>query len=109
VDGGSDPVWKRNGGELYYRNGYKMMAVTVVIGSTFTASKPRLLWEAHYNHGMNSMCGAPGPSSSNYDVTADGQRFLMIQEGDQDAPATEIRVVLNWSEELKRLTRAKKD
>jgi hypothetical protein len=32
----------------------------------------------------------------------------MNQEGDQDAPATEIRVVLNWSEELKRLTGAKK-
>jgi dipeptidyl aminopeptidase/acylaminoacyl peptidase len=109
VDGGSDPVWKRNGGELYYRNGDKMMAVTVVTGSTFTASKPKLLWEAHYNQGLNSMCGAPGPTSSNYDVTADGQRFLMIQEGDEDAPATEIRVVLNWSEELKRLTGAKKD
>ena len=85
-----------------------MMAVTVVTGSTFTAGKPKLLWEAHYNHGMNSMCGAPGPTS-NYDITADGQRFLMIQEGDQGAPASEIRVVLNWSEELKRLTRAKKD
>ncbi|MBI3698310.1 MAG: hypothetical protein HY238_26170, partial [Acidobacteria bacterium] len=42
-------------------------------------------------------------SSANYDVTADGQRFLMIQEGDQDAPATEIRVVLNLAEELKRV------
>jgi serine/threonine-protein kinase len=109
VEGGSDPVWKRQGGELYYRNGDKMMAVTVVAGSTLTAGKPKLLWEAHYNQGMNSMCGAPGPTSSNYDVTADGQRFLMIQEGDRDAPATEIRVVLNWSEELRRLTAAKKD
>ena len=67
------------------------------------AGKPKLLWEQHYNQGTNSMCGAPGPSSANYDVTADGQRFLMIQEGDQDAPATEIRVVLNWGEELKRI------
>ena len=48
-------------------------------------------------------------TSSNYDVSADGKRFLMIQEGDHDAPATEIRVVWNWSAELKRLTGAKKD
>ncbi len=103
TEGGSDPTWKRTGGELYYRSGDKMMAVTVGTGPAFTAGKPRLLWERHYNQGTNSMCGAPGPSSSNYDVTSDGQRFLMIQEGDQDAPATEIRVVVNWVEELKRL------
>ena len=103
VDGGSDPLWRRKGGELYYRNGDKMMAVTVATRPAFTAGRPKLLWEAHYNYGLNSLCGAPGPTSSNYDVSADGQRFLMIQEGERDAPATEIRVVLNWSEELKRL------
>jgi Tol biopolymer transport system component len=103
TEGGCDPTWKRTGGELYYRNADQMMAVPVTTGPAFTAGKPKLLWERHYNQGTNSMCGAPGPSSSNYDVTADGQRFLMIQEGEQDAPATEIRVVVNWAEELKRI------
>jgi dipeptidyl aminopeptidase/acylaminoacyl peptidase len=102
TEGGCDPTWKRTGGELYYREGDKMMAVPVTTGPAFRAGKPKLLWERHYNQGTNSMCGAPGPSSSNYDVTADGQRFLMVQEGEQDAPATEIRVVVNWAEELKR-------
>jgi hypothetical protein len=37
---------------------------------------------ARYNHGMNSSCGPPGPSSSNYDVTPDGRRFLMIREAE---------------------------
>jgi hypothetical protein len=32
------------------------------------------------SHGMSSWCGAPGLTSSNYDVTQDGQRFLMIQD-----------------------------
>lgn len=107
--GGTDAVWKRNGGELYYRNGDKMMVVSVARTPTFTASKPRGLWEGRYNHGQNSMCGPPGPSSSNYDVTADGERFLMVKEGERDAPPTEIRVVLNWSEEVKRIVEAKKN
>jgi len=107
-DGGTDPVWKPGGGELYYRSGDKMMVVEVATQPSFRAARPRALWEGRYSHGMNSSCGAPGPSSSNYDVTPDGRRFLMIQEGDQDVPATQIHVVLNWAEELKRLMAEKK-
>ena len=44
----------------------------------------------------------PGVGSSNYDVTADGQRFLMVRN-DDDISATRIVVVLNWVEDLKRL------
>jgi serine/threonine-protein kinase len=102
TDGGADPAWRGNGGELYYRNGDRMMVVGVTTQPSFRADKPRVLWEGRYNHGLNSSCGAPGPSSSNYDVTADGQRFLMVAEGEQDVPATRIHVVLNWTEELKK-------
>ena len=38
-----------------------------------------------------------------YDVSADGQRFLMVKETEQATAATQINVVLNWFEELKRL------
>jgi len=105
TDGGTDATWKRNGGELYYRNGDKMMVVSVTTYPQFTASKPRMLWEGRYSHGLGSSCGPPGPTSSNYDVTADGQRFIMIRE-DVLAPA-QINVVLNWAEELKRLVKPK--
>jgi hypothetical protein len=106
-DGGTDPVWKRTGGELFYRNGDRMMAVEVSIGSTFSAARPRELWKGHYSHGMSSSCGAPGATSSNYDVTADGQRFLMIKDDDQDrATSTQIVVVLGWADELNRLSKA---
>jgi hypothetical protein len=37
-----------------------------------------------------------------YDVSPDGQRFLMIQPIEEEAPPTQINVVLNWAEELKR-------
>nr|MDQ2970043.1 hypothetical protein [Acidobacteriota bacterium] len=108
TEGGTDPVWKPNGGELYYRKGEKMMVVAVATSPAFSAGKPGVLWEGRYNEGQNSMCGPPGAGSSNYDVTSDGQRFLMVKEGEQDGPPTEIRVVLNWFEEVKRIVESKK-
>ncbi|MCI0423329.1 MAG: hypothetical protein L0387_09395 [Acidobacteria bacterium] len=40
--------------------------------------------------------------TANYDVTPDGQRFIMLKSGDKPASAAQINVVLNWFEELKR-------
>ncbi len=107
-EGGSDVVWNPRGGELFYRNGDKMMIVEVSTSPTLTVSKPRVLWEGHYSHGTSSSCGAPGPTSSNYDVTPDGQRFIMIRDEDQDAVPTTVNVVLGWATELKRLVPPKK-
>jgi serine/threonine-protein kinase len=106
--GGTDPVWRRGGGELYYRSDDKMMAVSVTTSPEFKASAPRLLWEGAYSHGTGSSCGMPGVASSSYDVSADGERFLMIRE---NAPpdASRIVVVLNWAEEVKAKERARKE
>lgn len=105
-DGGTDPVWKRTGGELYFRNGDKMVAVAVSTTPTFTAGHPRTLWEGRYSHGMSTSCGPPGATSSNYDVTGDGQRFLMIKD---EAPSTAVSkhliVVLGWADEVNRLSK----
>jgi eukaryotic-like serine/threonine-protein kinase len=89
TDGGSNPVWARSGRELFYRNGDRMMAVTVTSGQTFAASKPRFLFEAK---------SPPDPLLS-YAVTADGE-FLMIEAGESEAPATQIDVVLEWLREV---------
>jgi dipeptidyl aminopeptidase/acylaminoacyl peptidase len=99
--GGFDPVWRRSGGELFYRVGDKMMVVDVNTHHGFTASTPRMLWAGHYSSGVASSCGMPGVSSSNYDVSADGQRFLMVRDDDQDAGGKSVVVVLNWVEELR--------
>jgi Tol biopolymer transport system component len=64
-DGGTDPVWKRTGGELYFRNGEKMMAVSLSTAPTFSAGRPLMLWEGHYSHGMSASCGPAGATSSN--------------------------------------------
>ena len=39
----------------------------------------------------------------NYDISPDGQRFLMIKAADEEEEPGQIHVVLNWFEELKRL------
>ena len=107
-EGGTDPIWSRDGREIFYRNGDRMMVVEVSVTGGFRAGKPRLLWEGQYSHGMSSSCGPPGTTEANYDVTGDGQRFLMVQDQNQDAISTRIVVVLNFAEELKRLTAAAK-
>jgi hypothetical protein len=105
-NGGTDPVWRRSGGELYYRSDDKMMAVPVTTSTEFKAGAPRLLWEGAYSHGTGSSCGMPWVGSTNYDVSADGQRFLMVRE-DSPADASRIIVVLNWAEEVKAKERAR--
>jgi hypothetical protein len=87
-------VWNPNGRELFYRSGDKMMAVDVATQPTFAAGKSRMLFEGHY---------LPTPNYfQNYDVSSDGQRFLMLKPVEQaQAAPREIDVVLNWFEELK--------
>jgi eukaryotic-like serine/threonine-protein kinase len=104
TDGGTDPVWRAKGGELYYRAGEKMMAVEVRTEPKFVAARPRMLWEGDYSHGMSSSCGAPGVSSFNYDVTPDGDRFLMVKDVHHKVESKRIVVVLNWTDELQRLS-----
>ena len=107
-EGGADPLFSRTADEIFYRDGDKMMVVPYKTAGGFDPGKPSLLWEGHYSQGMSSSCGPAGVSSANYDVTADGQRFLMIKDSDQDIGSTSIVIVLNWAEEMRRSARAQK-
>ena len=101
TNGGTDPVWRQDGRQLYYRVGDSMMAVDVSYGPSLKASKPRVLWTGHYLAGAGSSCGMAGPTSANYDVTPDGQRFLMIEDASAIAESERLRVISNWVKELK--------
>jgi len=95
TEGGTEPVWNPNGKELFYRSGDKMMAVDVATQQGFSASKPRMLFQGPY---MPTTLTLPF-----YDVSPDGQRFLMIKPSDKATLSlTQIVVVQNWFEELKR-------
>jgi Tol biopolymer transport system component len=93
IEGGVEPVWARNGEELFYRNGDRMMAVDITADPTFSAGTPSLLFEGPYQ--------LSGGTRPNYDVTPDGQHFLMVNLSEQESPVTRLTVVLNWFEELK--------
>jgi serine/threonine protein kinase/Tol biopolymer transport system component len=94
TEGGNEPLWNPNGRELFYRSGDKMMAVDIATQLGFAAGKPRMLFEGRYE---------PSPvPATNYDVSRDGQRFLMLKPSEQaQAAPTQINVVLNWFEELR--------
>jgi len=87
---------------LFYRSGNKMMVADVVNQTNFTVSKPRMLFEGR---------SLPTPATSpNYDVSRDGQRFLMFKaDGQYDQGPTQINIVLNWFDELKRRVPAHKN
>ncbi len=99
--GGRDARWSPDGSELFYRNlaGDRMMVVEVETEPTLGVSRPEVLFEGRY---------AVAFSGRNYDVSADGQRFVMIADeeaGNPDAasPNTTLVLVQNWFEEVKRL------
>jgi eukaryotic-like serine/threonine-protein kinase len=93
TEGGVHAIWSRDGKELFYRNGQKWMSVTVNLKPEFTAEKPRLLFEGPY-----ALVG-----SQSYDVTPDGQRFLVLEPVEKQLePVTHLNVVLNWFEDVKK-------
>ena len=92
TDGGSNPRWARNGREIFFRKEDKMMSVPVETQPVFRAGTPRVLFQASGFVGQG-----------NYDVSPDGQRFLMIREKESSNSPKELNLILNWSEELKRL------
>jgi serine/threonine-protein kinase len=94
VDGGTQPVWAPDGRELFYRRGDRMMVVSVQSSPEFTAKQPELLFEGRY---MTARIGA------GYDITPDGRRFMMIMGSETESGTlTELKLILNWSEEIKR-------
>jgi len=87
-NGGIEPVWARNGKELYYLEGRNMMSVAVEAGAAFDFKPAVRLFESTH---------ARGQQPPSYDVAADG-RFVMIKP--DSSGKTPITVILNWQERL---------
>jgi eukaryotic-like serine/threonine-protein kinase len=106
TEGGFEPVWAKNGKELYYRSGRKLISVPVKLGADFVTGTPKVLFEGEFA-GLSGAVGtlgfATGDETSAYDVSPDGQRFYFIQEDKTPAQQAKINIVLNWSEEIKSL------
>jgi len=93
--GGWEPVWSPDGKTLYYRSSYsRMMAVTLDAGPILRVSKPVMVFE-------NDELEGGYIYGRNFDISPDGQRFLMISVLPPPPPPKEFIVVVNWIEELK--------
>lgn len=96
VNGGQQPVWARNRPELFYLNDAgEMVSVEVLPGTEFRTGAEQVLflataYRADFYHAA-------------YDVTADGERFVMIRNSDSGSFEEQLIVVENWHEELERL------
>lgn len=104
TDGGMHPLWAPSGKELYYRTASSMeslsgraftehvrvMAVPIETSPSFKAGTPHMLFQGPYFS-----------SGHDYGVTPDGKGFIMIRETESQSGPTEMRVILNWSQDLK--------
>ena len=88
ADGGSQPVWRRDGKELFFRSGIRMFGVSIDTARGLQWGRPALLFDRRYFSGWNT-----------YDVAADG-RFLMIKRAPSDDMAGQLNVIVNWRDEL---------
>jgi Tol biopolymer transport system component len=111
IGGGAKPRWARNGRELFYLvqsgGGSAVMSAPIERSATFAAGTPKKVLEGPYFFGST---GTGNTAFRTYDVSLDDQRFLMIKnpEGtEQAATSTNITVIQNWAEELKRLVPTK--
>jgi len=91
--GGATPVWRRDGRELFYvEDDKRIMAVTVRTSPRFEADTPRALFEAR----LRSTFSRP-----QFDVSPDGQRFLLDRMVVDEA-ASPMTLVQNWIDGLPR-------
>ncbi|HZL25987.1 MAG TPA: protein kinase [Acidobacteriaceae bacterium] len=87
TDGGRIPRWRRDGKELFYLAGDgSLMSVEIASENASKTTPPKMLFNPN---------AALGGSQTLYDVTADGQRFLVIGEA-LPSSASDIEMVLNW-------------
>jgi len=100
IAGGEQPRWRGDGIELFFEAADgKMMAVPVkAVGEakpSFEAGTPVALFDAHMQH-------APANGLFEYDVTADGKRFLIDTTSGSGAALPPLTVVTNWTAGLKK-------
>lgn len=91
TNGGHSPVWSADGSELFYVEGDRLMAVAVEAAPDLRVETPRDLFRGSF---------VPFPDT-NYDVSPDGQRFVMVQGKNTGSQQSVLHFVLHFDEELR--------
>ena len=92
TEGGEEPIWSRDGRELFYRFGSNWYVVDVTLGPEFRAGAPRVLFDVPFVYLFGW----------SYDVSPDGKRFLVIEGAEQDKALRELVVITNWFDQVRR-------
>ena len=99
IDGGNEPVWARNGRELFYRRptggSAHLMVADLQLGAEARVLKRTMLFDASEYE--------PSQPHASYDVAPDGQSFVMLRR----SPSTHIMVIQNVQELVRRAQRAR--
>ncbi len=91
--GGRSPVWSGDGRELFFTSGTKMMAVPIETQPVLRIGTPVRLFDGGFSVAQ----------ARNFDISPDGRRFVAVRHSGGESGKQEIRIVLNWIEEMKRV------
>jgi Tol biopolymer transport system component len=93
-DGGAEPVWSRDGHELFYR-GFGQQGTPLVAAAVRAAPEFRVLSRTTLFDAADFEGATP---HANYDVSPDGRSFVMVRQG----PLSEMVLIQNWAQEARR-------
>jgi serine/threonine-protein kinase len=91
IGGGTEPLWSRDGRELFYRSANRMMAAPVDTGAVFRSGSPVELFRGRYRSAVGRY----------YDVAPDGS-FVMVDDAAAEGDGARVVLIQNLGEELKR-------
>ena len=92
TDGGSGPIWSRDGRELFFKSGGRLMVAGVETRPTFRAGLPKPLFDL--------------TNVGDYDVAPDGARFVIARSPETAGAPQPLAVVLGWFEDVARRVHA---
>jgi serine/threonine-protein kinase len=92
IDGGSEPVWARDGRTLYFRGSGKILAVAVAPGSSFVPASPRAFVDDRFS-------AVQGDTHTGFDALPDGS-LLMVQDTVERRAIRYVNLVVNWLQAL---------
>jgi hypothetical protein len=92
--GGAEPVWSKDGKTLFYRRGNALLMVAAPASPQAGVGRPVQLFEGTFGSGPSRLAG--------FDVSRDGERFVMVRQSDPGGSQPSVEVIINWFGELAR-------
>jgi Tol biopolymer transport system component/predicted Ser/Thr protein kinase len=92
--GGTEPVWSHDSRSLFYRRGNTLLMAAVPAAAAAEIGRPVQVLEAVFGTGPSGLAG--------YDVSADGQRFVILRRDAATAATAGVEVISNWFTVLER-------